>query len=406
MVEAVKQNYPQREIADAAFELQERDRRGDRIVVGVNAYTEGDDGDTPILRIDPALERKQIDRVQAVRARRDATAVEAALAGAQGRGRAATTQPDAAPAGLRARPRHRGRDHRRRCRTSSAPTPRRPSSETPRRRPYPLRKLLRPRCSSLAVTARLAVPALAAAAPRVHGRRQLLRPRERRPDRHGRQGHDASGGSGAATARTTSSVGIKRPAARSARSTHVSGPGTFARTMHHRRARTRLVLLGPPGRTTQTHEARRALTAGGLGCRPRCPAEPSRPQDPRRRRQARPRRARPRREDHRPRAARRGHGGHLHRPAPDARADRRDGAPGGRRRRRAVDPLGRAHDARAARRGAAARAGAPTTSSSRSAGRSPRTTSRELKELGVAEVFTPGAPTSDIIDFIRGAVTP
>jgi methylmalonyl-CoA mutase C-terminal domain/subunit len=30
----------------------------------------------------------------------------------------------------------------------------------------------------------------------------------------------------------------------------------------------------------------------------------------------------------------------------------------------------------------------------------------ELKELGVAEVFTPGAPTTDIIDFIRGAVTP
>jgi methylmalonyl-CoA mutase, C-terminal domain len=30
----------------------------------------------------------------------------------------------------------------------------------------------------------------------------------------------------------------------------------------------------------------------------------------------------------------------------------------------------------------------------------------ELKELGVAAVFTPGAPTSDIIEFIRGAVTP
>ena len=30
----------------------------------------------------------------------------------------------------------------------------------------------------------------------------------------------------------------------------------------------------------------------------------------------------------------------------------------------------------------------------------------ELKELGVAEVFTPGAPTQDIIDFIQGAVTP
>ena len=30
----------------------------------------------------------------------------------------------------------------------------------------------------------------------------------------------------------------------------------------------------------------------------------------------------------------------------------------------------------------------------------------ELKELGVAEMFTPGAPTTEIIDFIRGAVTP
>src|SRR5215217_1252012 len=30
----------------------------------------------------------------------------------------------------------------------------------------------------------------------------------------------------------------------------------------------------------------------------------------------------------------------------------------------------------------------------------------ELKQLGVAEVFTPGAPTTDIIEFIKGAVTP
>jgi methylmalonyl-CoA mutase, N-terminal domain len=47
----------------------------------VNAYTEGDHHETPILRIDPALERKQIGRVQAVRARRDAEAVERALDG-------------------------------------------------------------------------------------------------------------------------------------------------------------------------------------------------------------------------------------------------------------------------------------------------------------------------------------
>ena len=80
MVEAVKQNFPQREIADASYELQGRIDHGDRIVVGVNGYTEGDDGQTELLRIDPALERKQIGRVQAVRARRDGAQVEAALA--------------------------------------------------------------------------------------------------------------------------------------------------------------------------------------------------------------------------------------------------------------------------------------------------------------------------------------
>ena len=80
MVEAVKRNYPQREIADAAFELQEKIDAGERVVVGVNRYTEGDDGDTPLLRIDPDLERKQIGRVQAVRARRDGAEVERKLA--------------------------------------------------------------------------------------------------------------------------------------------------------------------------------------------------------------------------------------------------------------------------------------------------------------------------------------
>jgi methylmalonyl-CoA mutase N-terminal domain/subunit len=80
MVEAVKQNFCQREIADASYELQGRIDQGERIVVGVNKYTEGDDGVTPILRIDPALERKQIDRVKAVRGRRDGDAVAASLA--------------------------------------------------------------------------------------------------------------------------------------------------------------------------------------------------------------------------------------------------------------------------------------------------------------------------------------
>ena len=68
MVEAVKRGFPQREIADAAFTLQREIDAGRRIVVGVNAYTEGDEADTPILRIDPALERKQVERLRAVKA--------------------------------------------------------------------------------------------------------------------------------------------------------------------------------------------------------------------------------------------------------------------------------------------------------------------------------------------------
>jgi methylmalonyl-CoA mutase N-terminal domain/subunit len=80
MVEAVKAGFPQREIADAAYQLQSAIDGGERIVVGVNDYTEGGDGDIELLRIDPELERKQIGRVQAVRARRESAQVERALA--------------------------------------------------------------------------------------------------------------------------------------------------------------------------------------------------------------------------------------------------------------------------------------------------------------------------------------
>src|SRR4051794_5464150 len=78
MVEAIKQNFPQREIADASFRYQQEIDRGERVVVGVNRYR-SEDAELPILRIDPALEQKQIDRVQAVRAKRASERVEAAL---------------------------------------------------------------------------------------------------------------------------------------------------------------------------------------------------------------------------------------------------------------------------------------------------------------------------------------
>jgi methylmalonyl-CoA mutase N-terminal domain/subunit len=80
MVEAIRRNFPQREIADAAFTYQRELDERKRIVVGVNDFVAEDEQPTPILRIDPALERKQTDRLAATRARRDGAAVEAALA--------------------------------------------------------------------------------------------------------------------------------------------------------------------------------------------------------------------------------------------------------------------------------------------------------------------------------------
>jgi methylmalonyl-CoA mutase N-terminal domain/subunit len=79
MVDAVKQNFPQREIADASFELQTEVDSGRRWVVGVNAYRDENEEQIRTLRIDPALEGKQIERVRAVRARRDGSRVEAEL---------------------------------------------------------------------------------------------------------------------------------------------------------------------------------------------------------------------------------------------------------------------------------------------------------------------------------------
>src|SRR4051812_25047121 len=78
MVEAIKQNYPQREIADASFQYQTEVDEGKRIIVGVNRY-QSEDTPLPILRIDPALERKQIGRLQSVRGRRRGEDVEEAL---------------------------------------------------------------------------------------------------------------------------------------------------------------------------------------------------------------------------------------------------------------------------------------------------------------------------------------
>jgi methylmalonyl-CoA mutase N-terminal domain/subunit len=87
MVEAVKRGFPQREIADAAFRYQHEVDAGIRKVVGVNAYTEGDDTQTPILRIDPAFEVHQVERVREFRQRRDSARAAAALSTLEGAAR-------------------------------------------------------------------------------------------------------------------------------------------------------------------------------------------------------------------------------------------------------------------------------------------------------------------------------
>jgi methylmalonyl-CoA mutase N-terminal domain/subunit len=94
MVEAIRRNFPQREIADAAFTYQRELDERKRIVVGVNDFVQDGEEPTPILRIDPALERKQTDRLAATRARRDGAAVESALAELK---RAAATEENLMP---------------------------------------------------------------------------------------------------------------------------------------------------------------------------------------------------------------------------------------------------------------------------------------------------------------------
>jgi methylmalonyl-CoA mutase N-terminal domain/subunit len=80
VVPAIKENFFQREIADASFRYQHEVEQKQRIIVGVNRYELEDEPEIEILRIDPALERKQIEGVQALRGRRDSVAVESTLA--------------------------------------------------------------------------------------------------------------------------------------------------------------------------------------------------------------------------------------------------------------------------------------------------------------------------------------
>jgi methylmalonyl-CoA mutase N-terminal domain/subunit len=86
---AIEQGYIQQEIADAAYRYQQAVEKGERIVVGVNAYQiEEEARRLKRLVVDPAVEARQRERLAALRARRDAERVSAMLARVEAAARA------------------------------------------------------------------------------------------------------------------------------------------------------------------------------------------------------------------------------------------------------------------------------------------------------------------------------
>jgi methylmalonyl-CoA mutase N-terminal domain/subunit len=78
-VAAVEQGFIQGEIEQAAFRWQQEVEGGERVIVGVNRFTEGDEEPIELHRLDPEAERRQLERTARVRAERRAEAAEAGL---------------------------------------------------------------------------------------------------------------------------------------------------------------------------------------------------------------------------------------------------------------------------------------------------------------------------------------
>jgi methylmalonyl-CoA mutase N-terminal domain/subunit len=80
MLKAIERGFVQQEIQNAAYQYQQQVDNQQAVVVGVNRFEVEPERPTPILRIDPALEAKQVERVRAVRAKRDSAPWKTALA--------------------------------------------------------------------------------------------------------------------------------------------------------------------------------------------------------------------------------------------------------------------------------------------------------------------------------------
>jgi len=79
MLKAIERGFVQQEIQNAAYEYQQAVDRKEAIVVGVNGFQLEEEKSVPLQRIDESLERKQVERVRARRARRDPAKCQAAL---------------------------------------------------------------------------------------------------------------------------------------------------------------------------------------------------------------------------------------------------------------------------------------------------------------------------------------
>ena len=79
MLRAIEAGYPQMEIQKSAYEYQQAVERGEQVVVGVNRFQTTEEQSIPTMRIDPEIERSQIARLNALRARRDSVKSQAAL---------------------------------------------------------------------------------------------------------------------------------------------------------------------------------------------------------------------------------------------------------------------------------------------------------------------------------------
>jgi methylmalonyl-CoA mutase N-terminal domain/subunit len=78
-VSAVEQGFVQGEIEQAAFRWQQEVESGERVIVGVNRFTEGEEEPIELHRLDPAAEQRQLERTARVRAERNAADVERAM---------------------------------------------------------------------------------------------------------------------------------------------------------------------------------------------------------------------------------------------------------------------------------------------------------------------------------------